>query len=185
VIEDPLKTFMPFKEMVDNPDFHLQKKRCLSGLNNDTLDPPIATIVTGFNNMSFCFTLQSCCGHFLSGKQQDARNVKRLPESERSIEVHYRIAYLALCVENIRKGLQLIDNLRDCVNIDRQYIQFGCAQWFWKQQVNTYVLQVEPERYKTWDHVRIPYGEALHIQKVRETFFVRLERIIQKFSLNV
>jgi len=56
-------------------------------------------------------------------------------------------------------------------------VQFCCADWFWKRQVNSYALQVEPERYKTKDKITINFQEALHIENVRNEFFRRIEKI--------
>ncbi len=40
-------------------------------------------------------------------------------------------------------------DLRQIPAIDPEYIQFGCAEWFWEAQVNSYALQVEPMRHMT------------------------------------
>ena len=60
-------------------------------------------------------------------------------------------------------------------------MQLGCAEWFWKRQVNSFVLQVEPKRYKTKDRVS-SYKEALHIEKIRNTVFMELKKTIQDLS---
>jgi len=66
--------------------------------------------------------------------------------------------------------------------IDCKYIQFGCADWFWERQINSYTLQVEPERYSTKDRVFIDYKEALYIENIRNKFFKKMEDIIHNFS---
>ena len=58
--------------------------------------------------------------------------------------------------------------------IDSDYVQFGSADWFWSNQVNSYVLQVEPDRYKHQDTVLLPYKEALFIEKIRNAFFDKM-----------
>jgi len=65
-------------------------------------------------------------------------------------------------------------------SVDSEYIQFGCADWFWERNVNSYALQVEPIRHMRKDQVRIEYGEALHIEKVRGRFFNEIECLLQK-----
>ena len=67
----------------------------------------------------------------------------------------------------------------DYCEIDKDYIQFGSAGWFWDRQVNTYVLQVEPDRYRFKDRVFLDYREALHVEKIRDLFFQKLDGIIQ------
>jgi len=74
----------------------------------------------------------------------------------------------------------LFNDLGKIPAIDPEYIQFGCAEWFWKRQVNSYVLQVEPKRYMTEDRVSVNYQEALHIEKIRNTVFSELGNLIQK-----
>ena len=55
--------------------------------------------------------------------------------------------------------------------LDSKYVQFGCAEWFWKRYLNSFVLQVEPERYSTKDKVLIEYNEAIYIENIRNKFF--------------
>jgi hypothetical protein len=57
---------------------------------------------------------------------------------------------------------------------------FCCAEWFWKRQVNSYALQVEPDRFKFEDKAILDYKEALRIEKIRNEFFVRLKELLQK-----
>ena len=63
--------------------------------------------------------------------------------------------------------------------IDPENIQFCCADWFWKKQVNSYVLQVEPDRFKHEDRAILDFKEALKIEKVRNKFFIHLENLLQ------
>ena len=96
--------------------------------------------------------------------------------------VEYRIAYIALCIQNSDLGRILFDDLRKIPAIDPEYIQFGCAEWFWKKQVNSYALQIEPERYMTKDRISVNYQEALHIEEIRNEFFSELKKVIQKMA---
>ena len=91
--------------------------------------------------------------------------------------VTYRIAYVALCIENSSEGKELLEKLRTIPTADSEYVQFGSAEWFWAKQVNSYVLQVEPERFKHEDQATIGYKEALHIQEVRDNFFSDLRKL--------
>ena len=63
---------------------------------------------------------------------------------------------------------------------DPENIQFCSAEWFWKRQVNSYALQVQPDRFKDKDRAFLDYKEALHIEKVRNTFFVQLQELLQQ-----
>jgi len=94
--------------------------------------------------------------------------------------VTYRIAYVALCIENSPEGKALLEDLKDISATDSEFIQFGSAEWFWDRQVNSYVLQVEPERYKDKDQVVIDYREALRIQDVRDNFFSELKNLLRR-----
>jgi hypothetical protein len=109
----------------------------------------------------------------------DEKNIEPLPDSEDIAEVEYRIAYIALCIEESGPGRELFSELGEVTAVDPEYIQFCSAEWFWKNQVNSYALQVEPERYKTQDKCSVSYQEALHIEKVRTAFFAEIRRIVQ------
>jgi hypothetical protein len=175
-----LETFTEPKRFVDNPHYHEQRQRYLARLDIRTIDAPIVEIVSGFVKLPYCFTLQSCYGHFLHSSQQDPNNIEPLPVSDCITAVEYRIAYIALCIENSHLGRDLYQAMGQIPAIDPEYIQFGCAEWFWERQVNSYALQVEPKRHMTKDRVRVDYQEALHIEKTRTQFFAQLTKLLQK-----
>ena len=174
-----MKTFTELKDFVDNPHFHEQRQTSINRVDMTTIDLPIVEVIDDFSKLPYCFTLQSCYGHFLYSGQKDKKNIEPLPASEDIAEVEYRIAYIALCIEDSESGRQLFSELRQVPAVDLDYIQFCCADWFWKDQVNSYALQVEPERYKTKDRCSVSYQEALHIEKVRNQFFAEIKRIVQ------
>jgi len=93
--------------------------------------------------------------------------------------VEYRIAYIAFCIENSPLGRGLFESLKEITVIDPENVQFCCAKWFWKIQVNSYALQVEPDRFKRKDTATVDFKEALHIEKVRNEFFVRLGELLE------
>lgn len=165
---------------MDNPRFHEQRQRSVNSVDMTTIDPPIVEIIDGFSKLPYCFTLQSCYGHFLYSGQKDEKNIEPLPVSGDIAEVDYRISYMALCIEDSDPGRELFNELSEVAAIDSEYIQFCCADWVWKDQVNSYALQVEPDRYKTKDRCSVSYQEALHIEKVRNEFFAEIRRIVQK-----
>jgi len=144
------------------------------------IDEPIIELVNAFNELPYCFTLQSCYGHFVYSGQNDPQNLKPLPLTDTIYRVEYRIAYVAFCVEYSDFGRTLLDVLKAIKDIDPDNIQFCCAEWFWERQVNSYALQVEPERFKFKDEAILDYQEALRIQKIRNEFFAQLKVLLQK-----
>jgi hypothetical protein len=175
-----LETFTELKGFVDNPNYHEQRKQSLAKLDMDTIDAPIVDIVSNFANLSHCFTLQSCYGHFLYGLQKDLYNIDPLPVLDSIRTVEYRIAYIALCLENSHSGMWLFKSLERLPAIAPEHIQFGCAEWFWERQINSYTLQVQPKKHMTKDKVFLDYDEALYIEKVRGLFFDQLKKLLQE-----
>jgi hypothetical protein len=150
----------------------------LSSLDLENIDAPIRGIIAGFAGLSYCFTLQSCYGHFIHGTQQQPDSLEPVPVHNVGI-IKYRIAYIALCLENNAGGKRLRNALEDILAIDPEYVQFGSPDWFWQRYYNSYALQVEPARFADKDEAIIEHHEALHVQKVRNLFFERLTEIVQ------
>lgn len=175
-----METFTDLRGFVDNPTYAEQRRARVGALDINIIDAPIVEIISGLARWPCCFTLQSCYGHFLYDGQQDPRNVEPLPVSDSIVSVEYRIAYLALCIENSPAGHRLFESLREIPEIDPDYVQFGCAGWFWTRQVNSYALQVEPKRFMTQDRATIDYREALHVEKIRGEFFSRLKGLLKR-----
>ena len=174
-----LETFTQLKALSKNPDYQLQRKKQLDGFNADGLDRPIADLIRRLNRLPHCFTLQSCYGHFVYSGQKDANNLEPLPKKDIIAKVEYRIAYIAFCIENSLMGRELFESLKKITAIDSEYVQFCCAEWFWKRQVNSYALQVEPDRFKREDTATVNYREALYIEKVRNDFFTQLYELLE------
>jgi hypothetical protein len=175
-----METFTQAKPLIDNPHFAWQRKVALASLDMNTIDIPIRDIIKGFREIPCCFTIQSCFGHFLYSGRQDRFNTEPLPPSDSTAPVTYCIAYIALCIENNSEGKELLESLRAVTSIDRNYIQFGSADWFWVRQANSYALQVEPDRFKYQDQAVIDYQEALHIEKIRNSFYSQLRKLLFK-----
>jgi len=174
-----LETFSDLKDLTENPYYQAQKQKIQSDLNDDMIDMPIIGLINGFCKLPYCFTLQSCYGHFVYNGQKDTHNLDPLPEKEISVKVEYRIAYIAFCIENSAEGRRLFASLKDITGIDPENIQFCCAEWFWKRQINSYALQVDPDRFKRRDTAILEFKEALHIEKIRNTFFSRLYELLE------
>jgi len=175
-----LETYIELIELVENPHYQVQRQRSLCELTDDIIDIPIVEIINGLNKLPYCFTLQSCYGHFVHSGQKDPHNIESLPIKDDIAKVEYRIAYIAFCIENSASGRGLFEALKEIMAIDPQNVQFCCAKWFWKKQINSYALQVEPERFKRKDKAILDYKEALHIEKIRNEFFVRLKELLKK-----
>jgi hypothetical protein len=175
-----LETFTEPKELAENPNYEEQKKKSLAGLTDVMIDLPIIEIINGFNKLPFCFTMQSCYGHFLHNGQKDPHNLDPLPVTDTIARVEYRIAYIAFCIDNCDPGRGLIESLKEITVIDPENIQFCSAEWFWERQVNSYALQVEPDRFKHKDKAILDYREALHVEKIRNECFVQLKKTLQK-----
>ncbi|MFC1494350.1 hypothetical protein ACFL6W_03625 [Thermodesulfobacteriota bacterium] len=174
-----METFTELKELADNPDYKEQRLKILRSLDDDMIDLPIIDLINGFNKLPYCFTLQSCYGHFVYIGQKDTNNLEPLPEKGAIAKVKYRIAYIAFCLENSLFGRKLFESLLEITTIDPEYVQFCCAEWFWKRQVNSYALQVEPDRFKRQDTATIDFKEGLHIEKIRNEFFIRLYELLK------
>ena len=179
-----METFTNLKDFVDNPYFHDQREKYLSKLDIESIDAPIVELISGFAKLDYCFTLQSCYGHFLHDNQKNTSNIERLPASNSISSVEYKIAYIALCIENSKQGKFIFQHLRDIPSIDSEYVQFGCAEWFWARQVNSYALQVEPKRHMMKDRLSVDYLEALYIEKVRNNFFSQLGKLVEDLKNN-
>jgi hypothetical protein len=175
-----METFTEPKELLKNPHFPAQRRKGLAGLSDEMLDVPIIELIKGFNKIPYCFTIQSCYGHFVYTGQTDPRNLEPLPLQHVTGNLEYRIAYICLGIENSARGRNLLAALKEIPLIDPQNIQFGCAEWFWKRQVNSYALQVQPDRFKQKDSAILEYEEALQIQKIRNAFFVQLRELLRK-----
>ena len=174
-----MDTYTELKELMKNEYYQVQKRKNLSELTDDMIDSPIIDLINEFNKLPYCFTLQSCYGHFVFNDQKDFHNFEPLPVEDTTAKVEYRIAYVAFCIENSYLGRGLFNTLKKITAIDPENVQFCCAEWFWKRQINSYALQVEPDRFKHKDTALLDYKEALHIHKVRNDFFHRLDALLK------
>jgi hypothetical protein len=146
-----VETYTREKPLVFSPSYDSERRKSLEGLRTEisrgAIDEPTMDIVERFARMEHCYTLQSCYGHFMAEHCVDDRNTSRVAEIKpRGDSIHYRI----------------------------EYIQFGCAEWFWRTCVNSYVLQVSPLRNAHQDHFDVSIEEALRIEQTRDRFYERL-----------
>ena len=98
-----MKTFTKLKAFVDDPHYYEKREESLCKLQISTIDAPIVEIIKDFAKLTYCFTLQSCYGHFIHKGQENPKNVEPLSLSDfdKTSSIEYRIAYLALCIQNI------------------------------------------------------------------------------------
>ncbi len=179
-----METFTGLKALTDNPDFQSQRQRALAGLDTKVIDSPILDVITNFARLDCCFTLQSCYGHFLYEGQNDSHNIASLPVTDTIIKVEYRIAYIALVIDNSNSGKTLFNDLMKVPQLDPEYIQIGCADWFWKKHVNSYALQIEPDKQMYQDRAWVSYSEALHLENIRIIFFDELRKLLKAHLAN-
>jgi hypothetical protein len=173
-----VETFAEPRPFVENRRYARDREDVLGRLDPRTLDAPVADLVARLNILPFCFTLQSCYGHFISRPDQADRSLDRVPGEDRG-RVRYRIAYLALCLENSPAGRELHELLRQTAARDPEYVQFGSADWFWERHANSYALQVEPRRHARRDEVLLDHEEALQVQEHRDRLFQELTRLVR------
>jgi hypothetical protein len=173
-----METFAQSRQFVDNPRYERERNLALAGLDLESIDAPIREIVAGLARLPYCFTLQSCYGHFVHAAQPERHNLEPVPAQDVGL-IEYRIAYVALCIENSSRGERLRTALAQIPEIDPEYVQFGSPGWFWQKHVNSYALQVEPTRFASQDVAIIKHQEALHLQMVRGRFFAGLAELVE------
>ena len=91
-----METFTEFKDFVANPRYNEQRQQSLSRLDIDQIDPPIIELISAFTKLPYCFTLQSCYGHFLHSRQKDHYNIEALPITDSIVSADYRIAHIGV-----------------------------------------------------------------------------------------
>ncbi len=180
-----MKTFTQARPLVEDRGYVQRRERYLSDLgpllSSGEIDAPIVSLIERISEITHCFTLQSCYGHFVLEGRPSEYGIKRtLPDLNRSSTVHYRIAYMAFCVQNNNHGRHLLEDLRAVADVDPEYTQFGSADWFWNRSVNVYVLQVQPKRFMSEDSFDVEVAEAVEIEASRDAFYSRLDETMDR-----
>jgi hypothetical protein len=173
-----VETFAPARPFIDNPAFARERERALADLDPAGIDAPLRSLIADFTRLPFCFTLQCCFGHFLDSAAKDPESLEPLPARDTG-PVRYRIAYLALCLENSREGRRFSLQLEKIAAAAPDFIQFGSPAWFWKRQPNSFALQVEPQRFRDRDAVMLEHAEARVVQRIRDRFFADLAELVR------
>jgi len=180
-----METFTPARPFTLHPGYVAEREQAHRELEEEmcrgSIDPPLLPMIRKCIPITHCFTVQCCFGHFVHDLEPDTENLVSPSLYKVRIEVvRYRIAYLAVCLEDNTPGRKMYSDLEELAVGNPDYILFGSADWFWERMVNTYIIQLEPERLKTKDSGVIAMEEALHIEALREEFFMRLAGIIHK-----
>jgi hypothetical protein len=180
-----METFTPPRPFITHPDYRRDRERSLRNLSQEILknaiDPPLLPLVRECVSIPHCFTLQCCYGHFVQRLAPNLENLVPVSSTREPVgPIHYRIAYLALCIENSRNGRSLYHDLAEMTGLDPAFIQFGSADWFWDRMPNTYCIQLEPERLKEEDSGLVSWEEALRIEGLRGPFFSVLGEIVHR-----
>jgi hypothetical protein len=180
-----VETFTRARPLVPSPSYDADRKDALEGLrielSKGSIDGPTVDVIESFSRLPHCYTLQSCYGHFMRRFQAEDKSIHRVGDMGiRSGDLHYRIAYVALCAQNSDRGRMLLEEMRAVQNIDPDYIQFGSADWFWERCVNSYVLQVSPIRNACQDHFEVSLEEARRIERARDMFFEEMLMVLAR-----
>ena len=163
-----VETYTAPKPFGDNPGFQIDRQFALNCLDAALIDAPLAGLVNDLNKLPYLFTLQCCHGHFLT---TDGKEISDFDLPETIDRVEYRLAYIAFCIENSRPGKAFAQQLKNIPQkVDRSLVQFCSAQWFWDQWLNSYALQVMPQRFREKDSAVIDYQEAGEVKRVRDIF---------------
>jgi len=179
-----VETFVEARPLVQDPSFEEHRRRALAelevALSSNAIDMAITDMIRRFSRIPYCFTIQSCHGHFEN--KENGAEVDLFSEAECGSlsSIHYRIAYLAMCVQNSAEGKSLLEDLKSIADIEPDYIQFGSANWFWNRCPNTYVLQVEPSTCACKDAVDVSIEEARHLSETRDKFFKGLDAVLAR-----
>lgn len=175
-----MQTFCPERPLAPNLRFMAQKRRARGAVRYDDIDAPIRDTVYALFGLAWCFPMQSCWGHFVSPRRPGQRDVSPLDPAYLERRYHYHIAYVTLCLDDSVAGREGLAALRAMPRaVDPACVQFGCAAWFWGRQVNSYVLQVQPERETGQDALDVSGAEALRLQAAREGLWARLRTMAE------
>jgi hypothetical protein len=179
-----METFTEARTLVRNDGYDAERQAALEALDLGDVDMPIRDIVEAFRPLPHCYTLQCCSGHFLTSPAQDDHSLAPLLDGFAGT-VRYRIAYVAFCVDTSDRGRAFLERLSRVPEIDPALVQFGSADWFWDQWVNSYTLQVEPAAHRFKDQAVLTAGEAMQVQRARDRFFEELRRVLAEEALSL
>lgn len=166
--------------MVEDGRFAASRMKALDDLNLKTLDHQLVDIVRGFSRYPHCYTVQSCYGHLVE-PGPDGRSSSLIdpgfPPPRTGL---YQLAYLTMVIENSVSGRALYEQLSQFPRMNASFFQWGSGTWFWRDQglLNSYVLQVEPIRFRHFDRFPMDGNEARQWLEAREIFWNALRQLL-------
>ena len=164
-----METYTDPKPFEDYPGFQSDRQLALNILDITLIDNPLVGLIDDLNKLPYLFTLQCCYGHFLTTDDEEVFDFD-LSGSINTVE--YRLAYIAFCIENSPSGKKFAHQLKDIsLTMEQGLVQFCSAQWFWDQWVNSYALQIMPQRFIDKDSAVLHFYEAAKIKQARDIFF--------------
>lgn len=167
------------KPFENYPDFQAAKKFALNSLDVTQIDDPLVSLINDLNKLPYLFTLQCCHGHFLT---TDIREISDFDLLSTIDKIEYRLAYIAFCIENSSLGREFAQHLENIpLSVNPSLVHFCSAQWFWDQWVNSYILQIMPQRFIDKDNAVIDCHEANKIKQARDSFFL----FMKDFTLTI
>ncbi len=175
-----MQAFAEPRGLESNAGFTAQREHALAHLSLEGLDCPLVDLVQRLTAVPWCFPVESCCGHFVILDGDHRRVLDRLPPLGASAKrVLYRVAYVALCIDDDPAGRELLRDLQAVPSIAPEQIQFGCVDHLWRRQVNTFVLQVVPWAHRFVDDVILSPAEARDVDEARSWYFARLDDLVR------
>lgn len=183
-----METFTSPRLFVPHLDYWTDRERLLEGLRQEiaknAIDAPLLPLVRECMTIPHCFTMQCCFGHFVHRLEPDTENLVPISRYTQEVgSIRYRIAYLALCLQDSPGGHAMYAELEKIAGLDPAFIQFGSADWFWDQVPNTYCIQLEPERMKEEDSGEVTWEEALKIERLKDPFFAGIMEIMKRHNV--
>lgn len=175
-----METFCIAKPMIPDSDFEDRRQAAVKEIDLRQIDAPLRLLIERLSALPYCFSLQCCWGHFVHDTQLDRHWIDPLGEVREDAAITYRLAYLAVCLKRDESGIKLFDDLKDLTRIDPEYLQFGSADWFWNRQINSYAVQVMPDRFKDRDTAEVTVEEARHLEQVKQRMFEKLDLLVRE-----
>ncbi len=173
-----METFTRPRAFIRDPGYAQRRAQALKDLDLGKIDPPLVNIIKDFRMLPHCFTLQCCFGHFVLDGREITLQPESLAKRPENTLLEYRIAYLALCIQESDAGKRLYRDLSAVGQIDPGYVQFCGADWFWQRHANSYALQAVPERFKNRDTALVGVDEALVLEKAKARMFEEIQKIL-------
>ena len=164
-----METYTAPRPFEDCPRFQIGRQIALNSLDAALVVAPLTDLIDDLSRLPYLSTLQYWHGHFLTTDSNELPDCNVLGKI---YKVEYRLASKAFCIENNLSGQKFAQQLKSIPpTVDRSFVQFCSAQWFWGQWENSYALQVMPQRFKDQDRVIIYYHETEKVIPAGEIFF--------------